>query len=86
MTIFVVYFAVTPPTFTLRSGSPRSFIRLRNVEQENRVADHYEAAVDNAVDSLSSLIEPIIMSVLGISIGGLMIAMCLPFFMLGSVI
>ena len=86
MTIFVVYFAVTPPTFTLRSGSPRSFIRLRNMEQENKVADHHEAAVDNAVDILSSLIEPIIMSVLGISIGGFMIAMCLPNFMLGSVI
>ena len=51
-----------------------------------KVADHYEAAVDNAVDSLSSLIEPIIMSVLGILIGGLMIAMYPPIFMLGSVI
>ena len=36
-----------------------------------KVADHFEAAVDNAVDSLSSLIEPIIMSVLGALIGGL---------------
>ena len=51
-----------------------------------KVADHYEAAVDNAVDSLSSLIEPIIMSVLGVLIGGLMIAMYLPIFMLGSII
>ncbi len=51
-----------------------------------KVADHYEAAVDNAVDSLSSLIEPMIMSVLGVLIGGLMIAMYLPIFMLGSVI
>ena len=51
-----------------------------------KVADHYEATVDNAVDSLSSLIEPIIMSVLGVLIGGLMIAMYLPIFMLGSVI
>ena len=51
-----------------------------------KVADHYEAAVDNAVESLSSLIEPIIMSVLGVLIGGLMIAMYLPIFMLGSVI
>ena len=50
-----------------------------------KVADHYEAAVDNAVDSLSSLIEPMIMSVLGVLIGGLMIAMYLPIFMLGSV-
>ena len=51
-----------------------------------KVADHYEAAVDNAVDSLGSLIEPIMMSVLGILIGGLMIAMYLPIFMFGSVI
>ena len=51
-----------------------------------KVADHFEASVDNAVDSLSSLIEPIIMSVLGVLIGGLMIAMYLPIFMLGSVI
>jgi len=51
-----------------------------------KVADHYEAAVDDAVDNLSSLIEPLIMSVLGILVGGLMIAMYLPIFMLGSVI
>ena len=41
--------------------------------------------VDNAVDSISSLIEPMIMSMLGIIIGGLMVAMYLPIFMLGSV-
>ena len=41
--------------------------------------------VDNAVDSISSLIEPMIMSILGILISGLMIAMYLPIFMLGSV-
>jgi len=51
-----------------------------------KVADHYEAAVDNAVDSLSSLMEPMIMSLLGVLVGGLMIAMYLPIFMLGSVI
>ena len=51
-----------------------------------KVADHYEAAVDNAVDSLSSLMEPLIMSILGVLVGGLMIAMYLPIFMLGSVI
>ena len=51
-----------------------------------KVADHYEAAVDNAVDSLSSLMEPMIMSVLGVLVGGLMIAMYLPIFLLGSVI
>jgi type IV pilus assembly protein PilC len=52
----------------------------------DKVAQHYEEAVDNAVDSLSSLMEPIIMSVLGVLVGGLMIAMYLPIFMLGSVI
>ena len=51
-----------------------------------KVADHYEASVDNAVDSLSSLMEPLIMSILGVLVGGLMIAMYLPIFMLGSVI
>lgn len=51
-----------------------------------KVADHYEAAVDNAVDSLSALMEPMIMSVLGVLVGGLMIAMYLPIFMLGSVV
>lgn len=51
-----------------------------------KVATHYEEAVDNAVDSLSSLLEPLIMSILGVLVGGLMIAMYLPIFMLGSVI
>ena len=51
-----------------------------------KVATHYEDAVDNAVDSLSSLLEPIIMSILGVVVGGLLIAMYLPIFMLGSVI
>ncbi len=52
----------------------------------SKVADHYEAAVDDAVDNLSTLIEPMIMSILGVLVGGLMIAMYLPIFMLGSVI
>ena len=51
-----------------------------------KVADHYESAVDDAVDNLSSLLEPLIMSILGVMVGGLMIAMYLPIFMLGSVI
>ncbi|MDG2273248.1 MAG: type II secretion system F family protein [Halioglobus sp.] len=52
----------------------------------DKVANHYEETVDNAVDSLSSLMEPLIMSVLGVLVGGLMIAMYLPIFMIGSVI
>jgi type IV pilus assembly protein PilC len=51
-----------------------------------KVADHYEAAVDDAVDNLSALMEPMIMSVLGVLVGGLMVAMYLPIFMLGSVV
>ena len=51
-----------------------------------KVADHYEASVDNAVDSLSYLMEPLIMSILGVLVGGLMIAMYVPTFLLGSVI
>jgi type IV pilus assembly protein PilC len=51
-----------------------------------KVADFYEEEVDNAVDSLSSLLEPLIMSVLGVIVGGLIIAMYLPIFKLGSVV
>jgi type IV pilus assembly protein PilC len=51
-----------------------------------KVADHYEQAVDDAVDNLSALLEPLIMSILGVLVGGLLIAMYLPIFMLGSVI
>lgn len=52
----------------------------------SKSATYYEEAVDNLVDSLTSLLEPLIMSVLGILVGGLMIAMYLPIFMLGSVV
>jgi type IV pilus assembly protein PilC len=51
-----------------------------------RVADFYEAEVDNAVDALSSLLEPLIMAVLGMLVGGLVVAMYLPIFKMGSVI
>ena len=51
-----------------------------------KVATYYEDSVDNMVDGLSSLLEPLIMSVLGVLVGGLMIAMYLPIFMLGSVV
>lgn len=55
-------------------------------EMLEKVAVHYEAAVDNSVDNLTSLLEPLIMSVLGILIGGLMIAMYLPIFQMGQVV
>ena len=51
-----------------------------------KVADYYEAEVDDAVDNLSSLMEPLIMAVLGVLIGGLVIAMYLPIFKMGSVV
>lgn len=51
-----------------------------------KVADFYEQEVDNMVDGLSSLLEPLIMAFLGIVVGGLVIAMYLPIFKLGSVV
>ena len=52
----------------------------------DKVASFYEAEVDNTVDSLTSLMEPMIMSVLGVLVGGLVIAMYLPIFQLGAVV
>ena len=51
-----------------------------------KVADFYELEVDTAVDGLSSLLEPLIMAILGVLVGGLVIAMYLPIFKLGAVI
>jgi len=51
-----------------------------------KVADFYEAEVDNAVDALSSLLEPMIMAILGILVGGLVVAMYLPIFKMASVV
>lgn len=51
-----------------------------------KVADFYEEEVDNLVDNLSSLMEPIIMVVLGILVGGLIVAMYLPIFKMGAAV
>jgi type IV pilus assembly protein PilC len=51
-----------------------------------KVADFYEAEVDNAVDALSSLLEPLIMAILGVLVGGLVIAMYLPIFKMGAAV
>ncbi len=51
-----------------------------------KVADFYEEEVDNAVDSMSSLLEPLIMAILGVLVGGLVIAMYLPIFKMGAVV
>jgi len=73
---------------------PTLLIQMTSIGEESgaldamldKVATYYEEAVDNTVDSLTSLLEPLIMSVLGVLVGGLMIAMYLPIFQLGSVV
>ena len=55
-------------------------------EMLEKVATFYEDEVDNMVDGLTSLMEPVIMSVLGVLVGGLIIAMYLPIFQLGSAV
>ena len=51
-----------------------------------KVATHFENEVDNAVDGLTSMMEPLIMAILGVLVGGLVIAMYLPIFQMGSVV
>ncbi|MCY1402846.1 Type II secretion system protein F [compost metagenome] len=55
-------------------------------EMLDKVASFYEQEVDNAVDGLTALMEPMIMAVLGVLVGGLIIAMYLPIFQLGNVV
>jgi type IV pilus assembly protein PilC len=82
--------------FALRSTQlfPTMVLQMVSIGEESgaldgmldKCANYYEAEVDNAVDGLTALMEPIIMSVLGVLVGGLMIAMYLPIFQIGSVI
>lgn len=82
--------------FSMRSTGvfPTLAIQMTAIGEESgalddmldRVATIYEAEVDNMVDSLTSLMEPMIMAVLGVVVGGLVIAMYLPIFQLGSVV
>ena len=73
---------------------PNMVIQMAAVGEESgsldemcaKVADFYERDVDDAVDNLSSLLEPMIMAILGILVGGLVIAMYLPIFKLGAVV
>jgi type IV pilus assembly protein PilC len=51
-----------------------------------KVADFYEQEVDDSVEALSSLMEPVIMVVLGTLIGGMVIAMYLPIFKMGQAV
>lgn len=55
-------------------------------EMLGKVAEHYEGVVDDMVDNLTALMEPIIMAVLGVLVGGLIIAMYLPIFQMGAVV
>ena len=55
-------------------------------EMSGKVADFFEADVDDAVDNLASLLEPMIMAILGVLVGGLVVAMYLPIFKLGAVV
>ncbi len=55
-------------------------------EMSSKVADFFEEDVDNAVDNMSALLEPLIMSILGVLVGGLVVAMYLPIFKMGSVV
>jgi len=82
--------------FSMRSTAvfPSMAIQMTAIGEESgaldmmldKVASYYEAEVDNAVDGLTSLMEPLIMSVLGVLVGGLIIAMYLPIFQLGAVV
>ncbi|WP_296402446.1 type II secretion system F family protein [Psychrobacter sp.] len=84
-----------PLNFAMRSSQlfPTLAIQLVSIGEESgslddmldKVALYYENEVDNAVEGLTSLMEPIIMVVLGLLIGGLVIAMYLPIFKMGSV-
>lgn len=51
-----------------------------------KVAEHYESVVDDMVDNLTALMEPMIMAVLGVLVGGLIVAMYLPIFQMGQVV
>lgn len=73
---------------------PNMVIQMVSIGEESgsldsmlsKVADFYEQEVDDAVDALSSLMEPMIMVVLGTLVGGLVISMYMPIFKLGSVV
>ncbi len=73
---------------------PSMLIQMASIGEESgaldtmldKVANYFEEAVDNLVDNLTALLEPMIMAVLGVLVGGLMIAMYLPIFKMGDVV
>ena len=86
----------TQLNFSMKSSGvfPAMAVQMTSIGEESgaldtmldKVATYYEDEVDNAVDGLTSLLEPLIMAVLGVLVGGLIIAMYLPIFQLGSVV
>lgn len=82
--------------FSMRNAGvfPNMMIQMTAIGEESgaldemldKAAEFYEEEVDNAVDNLTALMEPMIMAVLGVLIGGLIIAMYLPIFKMGSVV
>jgi type IV pilus assembly protein PilC len=88
--------AGTQLNFAMRTTAvfPTLAVQMAGIGEESgnldgmleKVADYYESEVDNKVDNLTTLLEPMIMCVLGILIGGLIIAMYLPIFQLGNVV
>ena len=77
-----------------RNLFPNMVIQMVSIGEEsgalddmlNKVANFYEEQVDNAVDAMSSLMEPLIMVVLGTLVGGLVVAMYLPIFKMGTAV
>jgi len=73
---------------------PNMVVQMTSIGEESgsldtmlgKIAVYYEEEVDNAVDSLTSLMEPLIMAFLGVVIGGLVVAMYLPIFKMGQVV
>ena len=73
---------------------PNMMVQMVSIGEESgsldemlaKVADFYEQEVDALVDGLSSLLEPLIMAILGVLVGGLVVAMYLPIFKMGSVV
>jgi len=86
----------TQLNFSMRSTGifPSMAIQMTAIGEESgsldemldKVAGYYEDEVDNAVDNLTTLMEPMIMSVIGVLVGGLIVAMYLPIFQLGAVV
>ncbi len=81
--------------FAMRNSArfPDMAIQMTSIGEESgkldemldKVASHYESEVDNAVDGITAMLEPLIMAVLGVLVGGLVIAMYLPIFQMGAV-